>query len=129
MPLPHEVSKEFFVPDEDLPFFGADLMQNTNEQIANRINDLLHLFNMLDAAFGRNNNANNNNNESQNSESNAETETDKTVENSPESSNENSEENNTFNIPDFNFAHEGTSTQQDNQHDSDDDFENRNSYL
>ena len=61
MPIPHEVTKEFFVPTEDLPFFDPPTNQNDPGQMQQRVNDLLYLFNLLDTAFGRRNNQNENN--------------------------------------------------------------------
>lgn len=145
MPIPHEVTKEFFVPDDDMPLFGNELFQNNNnntsEQMANAMNDLLHLFNLLDAAFGRNTNHNNTNNQS---ESNTESENinesnDKESEttNESEEQTENSESGNTmFNTPNFDRVREGIlnrwfENQGNEQHEvqQQNNFENRNSYL
>ena len=103
MPIPHEVTKEFFAPMEDIPLFEENIESNS-EQIANRINDLMQLFNLLDAAFGRNNNTNNND-ESSNTES---TESDKSSETSNEPIYESTENGNPhFNLPNFNRIREG----------------------
>ena len=145
MPIPHEVTKEFFFPDDDMPLFGNELFQNNNnntsEQMANAMNDLLHLFNLLDAAFGRNTNHNNTNNQS---ESNTESENinesnDKESEttNESEEQTENSESGNTmFNTPNFDRVREGIlnrwfENQGNEQHEvqQQNNFENRNSYL
>lgn len=50
MPVPHEVTREFFIPTEDNPFLEN---QAAAQPIEERIGDLLFLFNLLDAAFGR----------------------------------------------------------------------------
>lgn len=148
MPIPHEVTKEFFVPEDDLPFFGNELFQNNNntsEQMANAMNDLMHLFNLLDAAFGRNNNQNNQNNTNQsegntNSESeniNESNDKDTETTNESEEQTENSEnEDSMFNTPNFDRVREGIlnrwlGNQGNEQHEVQEpnNFENRNSYF
>ena len=102
MPIPHEVTKEFFVPTDDFPLFEENIESNS-EQIDNRINDLIQLFNLLDAAFGRNNNNANNNDESSEN-----TESDKSTETSNDSANESTENGNLhFNLPNLNRIREG----------------------
>ena len=107
MPIPHEVTKDFFVPMDDFPLFEENTESN-NEQIANRINDLMQLFNLLDAAFRRNNNDTNNDNNNNNENSNTEnTETNKSSETSNEPANENTENSNShFNFPNLNRIRE-----------------------
>lgn len=53
MPVPHEVTKEFFIPTEDESIFGNE-NQNAAQSIEERIGNLLFLFNLIDATFGRN---------------------------------------------------------------------------
>lgn len=51
MPVPHEVTREFFIPTDDGSYFANDA-QNAAQQIEQRINDLLFIFNLLDATRG-----------------------------------------------------------------------------
>ena len=97
MPIPHEVSKQFFIPSEDLPFMGNDLSIDNNDSIEQRINDLFVLFNLFDRAFGRQNN-----NEGINGSTNNE---------NTENQNDNSESSETINENRSNASNESTTDQ------------------
>ena len=69
MPIPHEVTKQFFIPTEEMTFMGEDFAINNNDNIEQRINDLFLLFNLFDSAFGqRNRESTSNTNEENSSE-------------------------------------------------------------
>lgn len=63
MPIPHEVTKDFFAPYEDPIFPTEEFARSHTDQMQNRVNDLLYLFNLLDAAFGRRDNQSRNSNQ------------------------------------------------------------------
>lgn len=67
MPIPHEVTKQFFIPTEDMTFMGEDFAINNNDNIEQRINDLFLLFNLFDTAFGQRNQESTSNTNEENS--------------------------------------------------------------
>lgn len=54
MPIPHQVTKEFFIPSDDLSLLENEIATNP-ESARQRLNDLLFLFSLIDSAFDRDN--------------------------------------------------------------------------
>lgn len=54
MPIPHQVTNEFFIPSDDLALLENEITTNP-ESARQRLNDLLFLFSLIDSAFDRDN--------------------------------------------------------------------------